>query len=72
MVLNIKIKILFCRKYCKKCRYKKCLDAGMKPELVDASLRNREADIKSVKDEDRNREAVIQPVNGKYANITKI
>ncbi|XP_023336326.1 uncharacterized protein LOC111707447 [Eurytemora carolleeae] len=37
------------RKYCKKCRYKKCLDSGMKPELVDASLRNREADIKSVK-----------------------
>ena len=35
------------RKYCKKCRYKKCIESGMKPELVDASLRNREADMQA-------------------------
>ncbi len=44
---NILYYFLF-RKYCKKCRYKKCIDSGMKPELVDASRRNKEADMKAM------------------------
>eukprot|EP00090_Calanus_glacialis_P004250 TRINITY_DN13143_c0_g1_i4.p1 TRINITY_DN13143_c0_g1~~TRINITY_DN13143_c0_g1_i4.p1 ORF type:complete len:383 (-),score=55.95 TRINITY_DN13143_c0_g1_i4:886-1932(-) len=60
------------RSNCKKCRLQRCLTVGMKPELVDTTLKRKEREKQMQENVDDRRFFLQEPENGKVHQLTSL